>query len=80
VKIINNTGTRLNYFITTSGQGSPVISSGVVDGQSATDDSVPTAGSHPMVYVKPDEQNGNKGFARRVANGNSTVAITFEEI
>jgi hypothetical protein len=83
VKIINNTGTSLSYLVTQSGttlSGSSVIASGYVSPQSATDFSVPTAGSNPIVYVKAYTQNGNKGYVgRQLANGNSTVAITFEE-
>jgi hypothetical protein len=85
VKIINNTGTGLNYLVTPSGttlSGSQIIASGFVSGNSATEFDVPSAGLNPIVYVKAFQypQYGNKGYiGRQLANGQSTVAITFAE-
>jgi hypothetical protein len=85
VKIINNTGTGLNYVVTQSGSplsGSQIIASGFVSGNSASEFDVPNAGVNPIVYVKAFTypQLGNKGYiGRQLANGKSTVAITFEE-
>jgi hypothetical protein len=83
MKIINNTGYQLTYLVTPSGtslSGSQVIASGYVGGGSATEFDVPNAGANPAVYVKAITGFGNKGYIGRIlANGKSTVAITFEE-
>jgi hypothetical protein len=83
VKIINNTGYQLTYVVTASGtslSGSQIIASGNVNTSSATEFDVPNAGANPFVYVKALPGFGNKGYiGRQLANGKSTVAITFEE-
>jgi hypothetical protein len=85
VKIINNTGYQLDYVVTPSGttlSGSQIIASGFVGGNSAKEFNVPNAGDNPIVYVKAytSPQFGNRGYiGRQLANGKSTVAITFEE-
>ena len=85
MKIINNTGYGLTYVVTPSGtslSGSQIIASGYVSGNSATEFDVQNAGTNPFVYVKAytSPQFGNRGYiGRQLANGKSTVAITFEE-
>ena len=83
MKVINNTGYSLSYLVTPSGttlSGSQIIASGYVSGGSATEFSVPTAGTNPIVYVKAYPTGGNKGYiGRQLANGDSSVTITFEE-
>ena len=85
MKIINNTGYGLTYVVTPSGtslSGSQIIASGFVSGNGATEFDVPNAGANPIVYVKAftAPQFGNRGYiGRQLANGKSTVAITFEE-
>ncbi len=83
MKVINNTSYQLTYLVTPSGttlSGSQIIASGFVAGGSAKEFNVPNAGANPVVYVKAITLNGNKGYiGRQLANGASTVAITFEE-
>ena len=83
MRIINNTGSVLQYVVTPSGSslsGSPVIASGSVAPNSAQIFSVPGAGLNPIVYVKAYTFQGNKGFiGRQVSDGNASVSITFTE-
>jgi hypothetical protein len=83
VKIINNTGSVLQYVVTPSGttlSGSTIIASGGVSPNSAKIFSVPNAGLNPIVYVKAFQDGGNKGFlGRQTSDGNASVTITFIE-
>ena len=83
MRIINNTGSALQYVVTPSGttlSGSTVIASGGVSPNSAQIFSVPGAGLNPIVYVKAFTFQGNKGFiGRQVSDGNASVSITITE-
>jgi hypothetical protein len=83
MRIINNTGSVLQYVITQSGttlSGSRVIASGGVMANSATVFQLPTAGINPIVYVKAFPYQGNQGFiGRQVSDANATVNITITE-
>jgi hypothetical protein len=82
MRIINNSGSTLQYLVTPSGttlSGSPIIASGYIQVNSASQFNVDGAGTHPIVYVKSVSQ-GSKGFTgRQVSNGNATVNITMTE-
>jgi hypothetical protein len=83
MRIINNSGSTLQYVVTPSGttlSGSPVIASGSISPNSAEVFSVPNAGQNPIVYVKAYPYQGNKGYiGRQVSDGNATVNLTITE-
>lgn len=82
MKIINNSGSFLQYVVTPSGttlSGSTIIASGYVSPNGTAQFQVDGAGRNPLVYVKSVTQ-GSKGFTgRQVASGDSTVSITMTE-
>ncbi len=82
MKIINDTGTVLSYLVTPSGgvlSGSPILASGSVQANSASEFSVPNAGLNPIVYVKAVGQYSQGNFSRQGANGNSVIRIGITE-
>jgi hypothetical protein len=83
MRIINNSGSVLQYVVTQSGttlSGSSIIASGSVGANSAQVFNVPNAGQNPIVYVKAYQYQGNKGYiGRQVSDGNATVNLTITE-